>query len=227
MEAVLPIALYESFREKRNALLYCSMAAAMYASVVATGSRMGVLLTTAEIAGVIALLWYRRRGTEEAFAAPLWRGALLGAVFVLVVGYGTVLTRFQTEDVTVIRLPYAIATIEMIANRPWAGTGLGTWPIVYPQYAALDTGTRANRAHNDWLQWTSEGGVFLGAAMFLLFLWCLRPAIQSVWGLGLIAVFLHAAVDYPFSRPALGGWYILLLATLSSWSEKQAEKRKV
>lgn len=227
MEAVLPIALYESFRERRNGLLYCAMAATMYASVLATGSRMGVLLTTAEVAGVVTLLWYRRRDTDEPLAAPLWRGALLGAAFVLVVGYGTVWTRFQTENATVIRLPYAVATIEMIASHPWAGTGLGTWPIVYPRYAAVDTGTRANRAHNDWLQWTSEGGVVLGAAMLFLFAWCLRPAIRSVWGLGLFAVFLHAAVDYPFSRPALGGWFILLLATLSLWWEKQAEKRKV
>ena len=48
-----------------------------------------------------------------------------------------------------------------------------------------------------------------------LFVWSLRPAFRSVWGLGVVAVFLHAIVDYPFSRPALGCWPILLLALLA------------
>jgi membrane-bound metal-dependent hydrolase YbcI (DUF457 family) len=51
--------------------------------------------------------------------------------------------------------------------------------------------------------------------MFTLLIWSLRPAFRSIWGLGLIAVFLHAFVDYPFSRPALGSWPIVILAMLS------------
>jgi hypothetical protein len=43
-----------------------------------------------------------------------------------------------------------------------------------------------------------------------------------VWGLGVIAVFLHAVVDYPFSRPALGSWPILILAMLAAWQSGRA-----
>jgi O-antigen ligase len=105
----------------------------------------------------------------------------------------------------------------MIAAHPWSGVGLGAWPDAYPRYAIIDLGGMfANQAHSDWLQWTAEGGIPLGLALVTLFVWCLRPAFRSVWGLGVIAVFLHAAVDYPFSRPALGSWTILIIAMLAA-----------
>jgi hypothetical protein len=38
--------------------------------------------------------------------------------------------------------------------------------------------------------------------------------IRLWWGLGLIAVMLHACVDYPFPRPAVSGWLFAMLALL-------------
>ncbi|MGA2149819.1 MAG: hypothetical protein ABSH49_33250, partial [Bryobacteraceae bacterium] len=58
-----------------------------------------------------------------------------------------------------------------------------------------------------------------------LFLWSLRPAFQTVWGLGVVSVFLHATVDYPFSRPALGSWTILVIAMLAARSVPTATER--
>jgi len=40
--------------------------------------------------------------------------------------------------------------------------------------------------------------------------------VASAWGLGVAAVFAHAAVDYPFSRPALACWPLLLIAMLAA-----------
>jgi hypothetical protein len=62
------------------------------------------------------------------------------------------------------------------------------------------------------LQWTAEGGLPAGIAMLSLTLWGIRPAIRSVWGIGVIAVLIHASFDYPFSRPAVGAWPILILS---------------
>jgi hypothetical protein len=87
---------------------------------------------------------------------------------------------------------------------------------VYPRYAIVDFGVFANQAHSDWLQWMAEGGILFGIVIATLFLWCLRPAFRSVWGIGVIAVLLHALVDYPFSRPALGSWPILMIAMLAT-----------
>jgi O-antigen ligase len=100
----------------------------------------------------------------------------------------------------------------MIAVHPLIGWGLGCWPAVYPAFATFDPGAIVNQAHCDWLQWTAEGGLPVGVAMLSLVVWALRPATRSIWGIGVIAVFLHAAFDYPFSRPAVGAWPILILS---------------
>jgi len=119
----------------------------------------------------------------------------------------------------------AISSLHMAADRPWFGFGLGTWTTVYPKYASFDPGLYMNRAHCDWLEWTAEGGFPFGVLIVTLFLWSLRPAFQTVWGLGVVSVFLHATVDYPFSRPALGSWTILVIAMLAARSVPTATER--
>lgn len=215
IEAVLPIALYLAVRRERDSLLYSGMAAMMYASVIASASRAGTVLVTAEIVIVPLLLWARGRTPGRNVAAALLRMGLLFAVFTTVVGWESVWSRFWAPDPLVVRRELAVSTLRMVASHPWFGTGLGTWPTIYPHYAIIDIGAFANQAHDDWLQWTAEGGIPFGIMLATLFFWSLRPAFRSVWGLGVVAVFLHALVDYPFSRPALGSWPILILALLA------------
>lgn len=215
IEAVLPIALYQALRRERAALLYSSMAAAMYASVIASGSRAGSVLATAEIVAVPLLLLWRGRADRAAVGSSFLRIAVLLAVFTAIVGPETVWTRFWTPDPYAGRRELAVSSLHMVAAHPWFGTGLGTWPTAYPRYAIVDFGAFANQAHSDWLQWAAEGGIPFALMLAALFFWSVRPAVRSVWGLGVVSVFLHATVDYPFSRPALGAWPILLLSLLA------------
>jgi hypothetical protein len=215
IEAVLPMALYESVRRERDSLLYSGMAAAMYASVIASASRAGVVLATAEIVLVPLLLWIRRGASGRAVATAFVRMGLLAAVFTVVVGVGTVWSRIRAPDPLGVRREFAVSTWHMATSHPWFGTGLGTWSTVYPAYAIVDIGAFANQAHDDWLQWTAEGGFPFGIMVGTLFFWSLRPAFRSIWGLGVVSVFLHAIVDYPFARPTLGSWPILILSMLA------------
>src|ERR1035438_4968728 len=132
----------------------------------------------------------------SAVGRSLLRLALLLAVFAAVVGWGRVWERLETPDPFATRREFNISSMRMIAARPGFGSGLGTWPVVYPAYAIIDTGTFANRAHADWLEWTAEGGLPFGIAMATLFVWCLRPAFGSVWGVGVVAVFLHRSEEH-------------------------------
>ncbi len=217
IELVLPIALYEAFHRQRSSLLYCAMAGAMYASVIASASRAGMLLATAEIAAVIALVLIRGGVSGHGMGKTLLGIFASFVLFTALVGWGNLWSRFQAPDPLQIRRQLVLSTLHMIAAHPWFGVGLGAWATAYPRYALTDVGLFANQAHNDWLQWTAEGGLPFGLMLAALFFWCLRPAISSVWGLGVIAVFLHALVDYPFSRPALGSCPILILAMLAAW----------
>jgi len=214
MEAILPFAIYGALRGGANSL-FCSWAAAiMYASVIAAASRAGVILTSAEFVMVTVLM---RR--QVLWSHGLRRLAILGVflgVFVAVVGWQTVWSRFQIPNPGADRREFAAVSLRMISDRPWLGSGLGTWANVYPGYARVDDGTYINRAHCDWLQWSAEGGIPLGVVMAAVFFWALRYATLSVWGIGVIAVFLHALVDYPFSRPALGSVPFLILAMVAA-----------
>ena len=67
---------------------------------------------------------------------------------------------------------------------------------------------------NGWLEWGAEGGLPF-ACVWLVFvagLW--RPAIRSIWGMGVVALFLHALVDYPFARPGIAAWAFILAGAL-------------
>jgi hypothetical protein len=216
VEVVLPITLYQAFRRESDSLLYAGMAAALYASVIASASRAGTILTTAEIVAVALLMAVRGFATGRTVAAAFLRMAILFVAFTAVVGWSRVWDRLLMPDPMQGRREFNISSLHLIAAHPLTGTGLGTWPSVYPRYAVIDVGAFANQAHNDWLQFTAEGGIPFGLLMFSLFLWCLGPAFRTVWGIGVISVFLHAAVDYPFSRPALGSWPILIVAMLAA-----------
>jgi hypothetical protein len=215
IEVVLPIALYRAARNEHDSLLYSGMAAALYTSVIASASRAGAVLTTAEAVLVPLLLVAFRRAPRRNIAAALLRMGVLFAVFCVIVGWEPVWNRFRTPDPLAVRHEFAVSTLHMAAGHPVFGVGLGAWSTVYPQYAIIDVGAFAHQAHNDWLQWTAEGGLPFGIMLATLFFWSLRPAFRSIWGLGVVAVFLHGLVDYPFSRPALGSWPILILSMLA------------
>ena len=230
IEAVLPFALYEALRRERGGLLYAGMAAVMYASVIASTSRAGTVLATAEVVAAPALLWARGLASGRVVGASLLRMAVLFAAFTAVVGWEHVRDRFLAPDPMAVRRELAVSSLHMIAAHPWTGVGLGAWSTAYPRYAIVDVGLLANQAHSDWLQWTAEGGIPFGIALATLFCWCVAPAFRSVWGLGVIAVFLHAAVEYPFSRPALGSWPILVIGMLAAREavrERTADERPV
>jgi len=103
----------------------------------------------------------------------------------------------------------------MVRERPLRGFGLGTWSEVYPGFARFDDGLFANQAHNDWAQWAAEGGIPFFLLMVGVAGMAIRPAFRSLWGLGLLSVFLHCCIDYPMQqRPALAALFFAMLGIL-------------
>ncbi len=212
METILPIALFIALSESRESYTFLGVSAVLLTAVVVSASRGGLLIGFAEVGGVVALLYRQQAkfGRRIRFLAIVL--VVVTAVLTLIVGFETVSERFYSEAMTLGRLQFAISTLHMIAVHPWIGWGLGCWPAAYPAFATFDPGAVVNQAHCDWLQWTAEGGLPVGLAMLSLAVWSVRPAIRSVWGIGVIGVLIHAAFDYPFSRPAVGAWPILILS---------------
>jgi hypothetical protein len=212
VETLFPLALVRALRHTRESYLFLGISAVLFTSIVVSASRGGLIIVSVE-AVLVALLFYRQNPKERGRGGyPALGLAALTVVLVLIVGYETVSARFSSEALTVGRIQFALSTLHMIAARPLFGWGLGCWSSVYPSFATIDPGVFVNQAHSDWLQWTAEGGLPVGLALLALAVWSIKPAIQSIWGIGVLAVLAHAAFDYPFSRPAMGAWPILILA---------------
>lgn len=216
IELLLPLALLRAIRERREAWFHAAVAGVMYASVVACASRAGSVLATAEILAVLALAWGRGWLSLRGSALAVAKVAALAAVFVAVVGWSALLERFEQKDPYVHRREMLESSLDMARERPWMGFGLGTFEAVYPAYARFDIGLVVNHAHNDWAEWLAEGGVPFLAALASMAIWAVRPAIRSIWGIGLLSVFLHALVDYPMQRLGLALWVFVLLGALAA-----------
>ena len=200
VELLIPIALT---RKKTWGLV---IAAVLAATVVASGSRAGAVLVAVEIVAVLAL---QRRPRD------FWLFCGLGAVCVAIVGHQFLWARLtQQADAFAVRREFLQSTLAMFRAQPLHGFGLGTWPWAYRQFALIDTGEIANHAHNEWAQWAAEGGAPALAAMLALFVW-VAARIRAVWPIGLLAIFVHSAVDYPFLRLGLAAWIFCLIGVLA------------
>jgi O-antigen ligase len=208
IETILPAALFLAF----ESYAYLGIAAVLLAALVVSASRGGVIIASGEVVVFLFLAYRQRPEASRKIIRIALALAGVTAILTLIVGFATTSERFYSEALAAGRVQFAISTLHMIAVHPWLGWGLGCWPTVYPAFATFDPGAIVNQAHSDWLQWTAEGGLPVGLALLALALWAIRPALRSIWGIGILAVLIHAAFDYPFSRPAIGAWPILILS---------------
>ena len=165
------------------------------------------------------------RNRNKAFIVGAALAIGLSVFFIYAAGFETLITKLQQNDLLAVRRNIDKSSLAMIRSRPLTGWGLETYVPVYRMFARYDDGTYVNRAHNDWLEWAAEGGVFFAGAMIVVLGWSVRPAIRSGWGVGLIAVCIHALVDYPFARLGVCGWYFCLIGMLAATRLNEKSER--
>jgi hypothetical protein len=217
VEAVLPLAIVRALLDRSRWVMYTLMAAVLFASVVAGGSRAGSILCLAEIVIMPAIAFAQKRITGPALGRVLAGSVATVAVLTAVVGWEAIWNRLQEPNPYSLRAELVRSSVEMVRDRPLAGFGLGTWSDAYPAYAHFDDGNFVNQAHNDWAQWAAEGGVPFLMIMLAIAAWTVCPAIRSLWGVGMLAVFVHCAVDYPMQqRPALAAFFFAMVGTLAA-----------
>ncbi len=223
VELLLPLALMEAVRDRRRAILHALMAAVLYASVIAAASRAGSILATLEVLAVLPLALGHGWVSGRRLGVALVKIAALGIAFTAVVGWRVLLDRFQQPDPFMHRREMLLSSLAMAQERPWLGFGLGTFQTAYPAYAIFDIGLTVNHAHNDWAEWLAEGGLPFLLMLASVAVWAVRPAVRSLWGIGLLSVFLHALVDYPMQRLGLAAWLFVMLGALAA---QEGERRR-
>ena len=217
-ELMLPVAIWKAITSKGTSWLWWGVAAMLPASVIATGSRAGSLLILCEL-GTLLLVQIRAR-----VLFPL-TGV---AVAVMATGWDTLADRLSNDDWSNHRRQLYTSTVAMIAERPLAGHGLGTFESAYPRFAVFDLDRRVNHAHNDWLEWAAEGGLFVPACLIAFFGLVAWHARRHLWSWGIAFVLAHSIVDYPLQRPGMSGWLWAVGGTVlaAASSEKRNPRRR-
>jgi hypothetical protein len=217
LEMILPIALWQALRDRRRAFANCAMAAAMLASVVAAASRAGSVLMCVEVAAVLLLVWRRGMAPADAVARGFVMFGAVAVLFTAMAGWQALRHRLWQPDPFAGRREFLASSVAMLRDRPAMGFGLGNWARAYPRYALFDDGAYVNQAHNDWMQWAVEGGVPFLALLLSLAAMVVPAALRSVWGIGLVSVWMHCLVEYPLQqRPGIGAWFFVLLGVLAA-----------
>jgi hypothetical protein len=193
-ELAIPVAVWLASAEKRRRGLYLGCAVVLAGSVVASASRGGILVLMLE-ALVLGVISQARRPIP--LAIGLFGILICSSVF----GWELAAHRFASIDPGEdLRWPLVATSFEM-ARRYWlTGCGLGTWSLVYPEFARFDLHLFINQAHSDWLQWLDEGGIWFPVVMGGMLALALKAARREWWTLGLVFVWLHGVADYPMQQ---------------------------
>ncbi len=216
IELILPLAIAGALLDHRRSRVYAALAGILYAAMVAAASRAGIILISVEIGAMLLLALKRKLIAPRTMTLTVATLAVSAAIFSMIAGPAQLLQRLRHKDPFIGRREMNAASLAMFRDRPLFGFGLGAWPTVYPQYATYDDGLFANQAHDDWAQWAVEGGAPFLLLMAATALWSVRPALDSLWGVGVLCVFVHCFFDYPTQKPALAAFFFFMLGLLAA-----------
>lgn len=195
------------------------VAVTIFAGLVFSRSRMGILSSLVSIAIVVLAgsSWPSKR--TRAVVAVLF---VLGVMGIVVwVGTDPVINRFETlgqEYSQAGQNRFAIwrDTFKLVRQHPLLGTGLGTFAVAYTSVQTVFLTQLVDHAHCDYLEVASELGLPGGMLLFGSIFWILARAIRryrkaedsfdSVVWLGCIgsiaAILLHSLADFNLYIPA-------------------------
>jgi len=249
MEMLVPIPLVLSLTRlapTRIRAIAAAAAAVMVGTIFLSGSRGGMLAIIAELIILAALLVKQTRSVRTAIGV----GIFLTIVVTLLVWVGgselshriATVGMSQSEISNDVRMNIDRDAFRMFLKRPVLGWGLGTFPVVYPQFRTFYTNFFVNQAHNDYLQLLAEMGL-LGFGTMIWFLVTIGTgAIKKIgkWTveisgattlacvLGLCGILVHSVFDFNLQIPANAAlFYVLCTLAAAAPFAQPARKRRV
>ncbi len=247
MEMLIPFPLVLALSrhtEGNRKLVVAGIAALMAGTLFLSGSRGGMLAFVAEII-VLAVLLRKRADWKQPLAIGLFLAVMIG--FLIWLG-GNELTRrlvsIQSEarqELTGgVRLTIDRDCLHMFRQRPVLGWGLGTFPVVYPQFRTFYTSFFVNQAHNDYLQLLVETGIpGFGIALWFLVLTFrgaaskLQNWTETINGtltvaalLGCVGILVHSFLDFNLQIPANAALFYVLCAITAASPFQESQRRR-
>ena len=250
MEMLTPFPLVLAathFTNGNRKIAAAGIAALMAASIFLSGSRGGMAAFVAQMA-VLGLLLVRKR--EGGWKQPLMLGAFLALVIVFLVWMGgneltrrliSIHSEAREEINGGVRLAIDRDCLRMLIKKPFLGWGLGTFPIVYPEFRSFYTTFFVNQAHNDYLQLLVETGLagFSIAVWFLVLVFRQAANKLNNWTetasgamtvaalLGCVGILVHSFLDFNLQIPANAALFYVLCAIAASNPLQESQRRRV
>ena len=196
------------------------LAIAIFAGLVFSRSRMGILSSVVSIAVVLVLAG--SSSTSKGIGAVVAALFFLGVMGIVVwVGTDAVINRFEIlgqeySQAGQNRISIWRDTLGLIRQHPLLGTGLGTFSVAYTSVQTVFLTQLVDHAHCDYLEVASELGLPGAMLLFGSIFWILARAVRryrksednfdSVVWLGCIgsiaAILLHSLADFNLYIPA-------------------------
>jgi O-antigen ligase len=250
MEMLTPFPLVLAatrFTDGKRKLAVAGIAALMAGSIFLSGSRGGMAAFVAQMV-VLGVLLVRKR--EGSWKQPLMLGAFLAVVIVFLVWIGgneltqrliSIHSEAREEINGGVRLSIDRDCLRMLVKRPLLGWGLGTFPIVYPEFRSFYTNFFVNQAHNDYLQLLVETGLagFSIAVWFLVLVFRRAAGKLKNWTsnasgaltvaalLGCVGILVHSFLDFNLQIPANAALFYVLCAIAASAPLQESQRRRV
>lgn len=248
MELLVPIPLIISLSRMAHEKVRLAAgigAAIMVGTIFLSGSRGGMIAIFVELI-VLAVVFFRQKRSVRialsvgAFAVVLvsllvWLGGKE-----LTVRVTSISKESRTEISGGMRLSIDRDSIRMFREKPVIGWGLGTFPVVYPQFRSFYTNFFVNEAHNDYLQLLAEMGVLGFATMVwfqvIVFLRVRRKignwtsnvsaATTLAAALGAIGILVHSLVDFNLQIPANAALFYALCSIAAAPALLQRTRKR-
>jgi O-antigen ligase len=196
------------------------LAVTIFAGLVFSRSRMGILSSFVSITVVLALAGSSSPSKRiRAVVAALFFLGVMGIV--IWVGTDPVFNRFEIlgreySQAGQNRISIWRDTLRLVLQHPLLGTGLGTFSVAYTSVQTVFLTQLVDHAHCDYLEVASELGLPGGMLLFGSIFWILGRAVRrylksedsfdSVVWLGCIggiaAILLHSLADFNLYIPA-------------------------
>ena len=215
-ELMAPVVLATSLRKGEHLWRGCGLVAFMAGTTIASGARMGSALILAEI---FAVLWFTR--SRSGYLRLSWKLHAIPLVSMLVLAIGLEGTSLLSQKLFRDHMFEGRSEIsrsarEMIAVHPVTGYGLGSFAVVYPAFAHVQSRYYINHVHNDYLEILADSGIVGLAFWFTALAFVLPAVIRAPWSFGVVAILIHSGTDFPLYRlPVIALMAMLMAAAVS------------
>ena len=203
------------------------------AALIFSFSRGGWIAALFGLAFMATALLTNRHFNRKILIAGIICGFLAVSLFVLANTnvVDRIVTLKQKQDITnfIGRATAWAGIVDMIRDYPVLGIGPGTFAVVFTQYQPPGLSARYFRAHNDYLQVISEGGLLLIPIIIWMIIALYRKGFRKlrnpsrlVRGItvgalsGITAILIHSLGDFNLQIPANALLFTVLVALIAS-----------